>query len=647
MNAKNAIDELLRNSAGNQTSGREMLVRPKRSSLDPKAAAVLKEQWKSAGRDHALVVMMLTEEDGSNPHFVTGWNGKDTFVCLTESGLTYVDHRHLEKLKVQEQWNPETRLIELRAHQLTEDHEMHGADVKMLVDRIKKTLSKSSKSRRKGRLRNMEKFFSVAVVESNGAPKHTPFSGPLSGTEFEPLDVKDDRVPEEPKNPSTSKLPKGRTDESFGWDNLDGKGRPVRRGLRHPMMRNESNQTDPQLDDREQVQVDGESGGSAGGATPGGNKTDPDLDDREQIDVRHESVRSRTDPGMGGPPHQGGDPVGAPSYHHEDPTGGTPAFQAAARRNRATSMRPGGPTYKHTWVPGRGRGAPLPDATSSEKRAASKQERRAGNQAARKAGAEEMFRRSQPQSMTLAASTDPELDSRELVHLDAEGGSGAGGATPGGNKTDAQMRIRQLVRMDRESGGASVHKEQAQDSSTDPEDDDYTDYAGQKGKSKEFSSRPKISVRHEALSIKKGAKGLFGAGAPKRSPEGAEKPLLMLVLMSKGKKAPMAEGRNYTCTNCGTVTGDRMGTDAGHTPEGSCQSDACREQRHRSQNRPARPSTPPTSPFAPKSTFESRYGRSRLNLAEAKKTPPAFLANIEKMKARAKGRSGNKKQDCA
>jgi hypothetical protein len=40
----------------------------------------------------------------------------------------------------------------------------------------------------------------------------------------------------------------------------------------------------------------------------------------------------------------------------------------------------------------------------------------------------------------------------------------------------------------------------------------------------------------------------------------------------------------------------------------------------------------------PQGTFESRSGRSRLNLIESKKTPESFLANIEKMKAKAKGR---------
>ena len=150
MNPKTAIDQILQDATGRRASGRATLVSPKRSYLDPSVAALLKEQWKGAGRDNAYIAMMLTESDGSNPHFVTGWNGKDTYVCLTEQGLAYVDHRHLEKLQVEARWNPKTRLIQVRAHQLTEEEGDHmtSHDVKMLVDRIKKTLTKSGKKRR-------------------------------------------------------------------------------------------------------------------------------------------------------------------------------------------------------------------------------------------------------------------------------------------------------------------------------------------------------------------------------------------------------------------------------------------------------------------------------------------------------------------
>lgn len=282
MDANNVIGDILRNATGRRASGRELLVSEKKSILEPKAAATLKEQWQSAGRDHAKVVMMLSEADGSNPHFVTGWDGKDTFVCYTETGLAHVNYRNLEKMKVESRWNPKTRLIDVRAHQLTEN-ELSGPEVDMIVDKIKKTLKKSSKKRRKGRLRNMEKFFNFAVVENTDTVN-----------EFEKVKEKDDRIPAEPKEPSTQKLPKDAKAkqthrESFDWDHLDASGRPVRRGLRHPMMN--ENSCDPQLDKREHVRMDGEGKGNSGSATPGGNKTDPQQKLRQLVRMNRESKR--------------------------------------------------------------------------------------------------------------------------------------------------------------------------------------------------------------------------------------------------------------------------------------------------------------------------------------------------------------------
>jgi len=574
MDVKNAVAGILRDATGKRTSGRELLVAPTRSYLDADVAAILKEQWRSAGRDRARVMMRLSEANGANPHYVTGWDGKSTFVCMTETGLTYVDQRKLERLKHDSDWNSEIRLVEIRAPILNEN--MERADVKMLIDRIKRTLTKSGKKRRKGRLRNMEKFFAAAVVESKGI-----LGGPECETAFEKVDEKDDRIPEAPKKPSTKKLPKGRTDESFTWDHLDSSGRPRRRRLTHPMMRSESNQTSPQLDKREHVRMDGEGKGGGGGATPGGNKTDAQLSDREQIDVRHES-----------------------------------------------------------------------------------------NQ------------------------TTPQVDKRELVRMDGEGGGGETGATPGGNKSDPQDNLRELVRMDRETVGGAVHSEGrfaranlirknlvamsriqneetasgAKDSSDDSDDPDFTTYAGEKSKKdSEFSSRPKITVRHEALGGKKASK-LFGPDSAKKAP-GNKKPLLMLVLMGKGKKASMSEASMSTCLNCGTSHAEGPGpigmmrgifskpekTKPGEEPKDNCPT--CKG--YRSHGGPKSGMTGgvnfPKMEIKPKrggsSTFESRrYGRSRLNMAEGKKgTPPAFLANIEKMKAKAKARKDSQdlEQDCA
>jgi len=527
MSANDAISMILHNSTGKRASGREMLVSEKRSILDPKIAAGLREQWNSAGRDNAKVLMHLTENDGANSFYVTGWDGKDKFVALTESGLTYVDYRKLEKMAHDADWNPETRLIEVRTPLLREN--MERTDIDMLLDRIKKTLTKSNKTRRKSRLRNMGKFFDVSVVESDTNAEKAANSGPDSEMEFEKVKEKDDRVPEGPKAPSTTKLPTGRFKESFSWDQLDANGRPVRRGLQHPWM--ESNKTEPQLDKRQHVRQNSEGSGGSGSGTPGGNKTDAQLSDREQIDVRSES-----------------------------------------------------------------------------------------NQ------------------------TQPQLDKRQHVRLNKESGPSCG-VTLGGNKTDAQLTDREQVDVRSEAQSLG-----AKDSSDRSDDEDTTTYAGETGKDKEFSSRPKIAVRHEALNLKSKGKSLFGPDASKKAPMGAKKPLLMLVLMSKGKKAPkraMSEGTTF-CPRCaGTHADDghpkaKFGpmrglfpappkTRPGQAPEESCPT--CAAKRAQTGGglklRLQMGKKPP-------STFESRLNRSSLRLAEGK-MPESFLANIEKMRAKGKG----------
>jgi len=407
---RNTIDGILYNATGNRASGREYIVAPKRAILTPEAATTLKEQWTSAGRDNTFVVMRLAEADGSNPHYVTGWDGHETFVCMTNSGLTYSSYHKLMKLEQDSDWSPETRLIEVRQPLLRET--MERSDVDMLLDRVKKTLTKSSKKRRKSRLRNMEKFFSEDSSSSKGAKKAP---GPESETEFVKVAEKDERAP-------TAKLPKSES----GWDLLNKDGSVRRRGLNHPMMKSEDG--DPQLDKRELVDVDSEGGSGGVGPTPGGNKCDPQMSLRQLV-----------------------------------------------RMNKDT----GGFTE----------------------------------------------------------CGDPQLALRQHVRMDKEGKGGGGGATPGGNKTDPQLANREQIDVRNEEKSSGCQKCGCDGSG-------YTDYAGQHGKCPECGARPDIVVRHEGLNLDEKSKDLF---SKKKSPEGSKKGLFMfsLIMGKKGKgkdKAPMSEG---------------------------------------------------------------------------------------------------------
>lgn len=519
--SRNIIDSILHDATGKRASGREYLVSQKKSILDEQTSTLLKSQWNSAGRDNARVAMRLTDIDGNNPVYVTGWDGRDTFVCMTEAGLSYVDYRKIEKLKFDSDWDSNTRLIEVRAPLLREN--MERADIENLLKRLGKTLTKSGKARRRGRLRNMEKFF----VSEDSEAKKTP--GGKSGTEFVKITKKDDRAPSED--------PPGRN-EAICWDVVDAAGHVVRRPLNHPWM--ESNKTEPQIEKRQQVSVAKEGGKSSAGATPAGNKTDPQLKDREQVTVRSEDA-------------QGG--------------------------------------------------------------------------------------------------------KRTLVNVRGEGKGSSSSATPGGNKTDPQLNKRQHVSTARERGASrSLRQECAATDSSDKSDKpEPTTYTGEKVKDKEFSSRPKIAVRHESLSLKKKAQKLFGPGATKKSPEGAKKPLLMLVLMTK--KRPMSEA-TVRCPNCHKHhTTNPFGPDLGDLPGATVsQSGAihdpcptCAAMRERTGGGlklksaigpgPMPPSSSSSSRKPSRSSFESRQGRSSLRLAEAKRPlHPSFLANIQKMKDRAKAR---------
>jgi len=103
---------------------------------------------------------------------------------------------------------------------------------------------------------------------------------------MEEVKEKDDRIPDAPKEPSTTKLPKDAKAkqthrESFNW----------RSGWTpsHPMMT--ENATDPQMDKREHVRQDREGKGPSCGATPGGNKTDPQQKLRQLVRMNREGKK--------------------------------------------------------------------------------------------------------------------------------------------------------------------------------------------------------------------------------------------------------------------------------------------------------------------------------------------------------------------
>jgi len=321
MDAKNTIDLFLHDATGGNAGGRHRLTLEKKTFIASDTAKALREQWNAAGRDQAYVLLRLTESDGSNPHHITGWDGRDTFVCFTESGLAYVPFRKLQEMVTDSQWNPETRLIAVRTPVLREN--MERTDVDVLMDRVRKTLIKSGKVRRPSRFKSMSRYYESSedvAKDKNQAKKKA--LGPKGELDMVAAPKSTHEVPEEP--PGRDKFMKtgkkaDRKAESLNWQNVDeATGKVKRRGLSHPMMggkdcatkkgaNGETNQntttrsedTDPQLDKRQQIDTRSEGGKNQGEAGNAGGTTDPQMDKRQQIDVRHEDKGKKSCAGCG------------------------------------------------------------------------------------------------------------------------------------------------------------------------------------------------------------------------------------------------------------------------------------------------------------------------------------------------------------
>jgi hypothetical protein len=104
----------------------------------------------------------------------------------------------------------------------------------------------------------------------------------------------------------------------------------------------------------------------------------------KKIEPHHESVRGQGDPGMGGPPHSGGHPIGSPSYHG-----------SRDWRRRASTMRPGKPAPHVGWSKPAGR--TYSNAANWEKPPRNKARRKEGKRDTQSAAHEYLLQRHQDQ----------------------------------------------------------------------------------------------------------------------------------------------------------------------------------------------------------------------------------------------------------
>lgn len=270
MDPKNTITSFLHNATGGNAGGRHKLTLEKKTFIQEGVAKSLRDQWNAAGRDNASVFLKLTEADGKNAHYVTGWDGKDTFVCFTESGLTYIPYRKLQGMVIDETWDTKTRLVHVRAPVLRKTMEQTTVDVLLKKARTIKVEGKDKEVTKPG--------------------KKSPFA-------FQPQKPNQE-VPEEP--PGRNK---------YEWRSVDeATGKVKRRGLNHPMMKGkdqatksgangETNQNvttrqealDAQLDKRNQVKLNSEGGKQKGAGKGEANKSDAQMDKRQHVELRQEA----------------------------------------------------------------------------------------------------------------------------------------------------------------------------------------------------------------------------------------------------------------------------------------------------------------------------------------------------------------------
>lgn len=159
MSIKQTLNEIINTSGGTRLGEHGILPTKKEELFTVEARESLRSQWDSAGRDAARVFIKLDEEDGSSI-YLTGWDGQNKFVGQSDGGFGYVETNRLAKAKIDERWDSQLTLGHVRKNL----DEMDRSQVADLVGRLKKCLTKRSKSRRQSEVKNFVKRFQQACA---------------------------------------------------------------------------------------------------------------------------------------------------------------------------------------------------------------------------------------------------------------------------------------------------------------------------------------------------------------------------------------------------------------------------------------------------------------------------------------------------
>lgn len=167
MTFNDQIKELMKCADGSRLGERDIFPTQKKSFLSEDVKGKLLAQWSAAGRDAATVYAKL-DEDSGNSYYVTGWDGKDSYVGFEAGkGFGYLPATRLESAKLDEAWDASTPLSHVRR----DLSEMEQSEINDLLATLKRCVTKRSKDRRKNEVKNFIKKFEKMMAKEDAKEK--------------------------------------------------------------------------------------------------------------------------------------------------------------------------------------------------------------------------------------------------------------------------------------------------------------------------------------------------------------------------------------------------------------------------------------------------------------------------------------------
>jgi len=148
-----------RASSGKRLTEKSFIPEKKASIISEDLRKNLKDQWNFSGRDASRVFVRLTESD-DNLIYLTGWDGQDTYVGYTNDGFGYINSDRIESAKLDQDWNTEMTLGNIRNLEEMDKHQ-----VQSLVEKFRKDIIRREKRRRFSEAKNFMRKYSQQMSD--------------------------------------------------------------------------------------------------------------------------------------------------------------------------------------------------------------------------------------------------------------------------------------------------------------------------------------------------------------------------------------------------------------------------------------------------------------------------------------------------